>query len=64
MIVWKKQQNNEEVIMNYGAMSEGARWDIQLTEKDIALLADGAHPTTVCPENLVEYWPYDLPEQT
>ncbi|HEY3486147.1 MAG TPA: hypothetical protein VGK49_12235, partial [Ilumatobacteraceae bacterium] len=42
-----------------GAMANLALWRVALTEAEIGYLARGAHPTTIRPADLVEYWELD-----
>lgn len=40
-----------------GRMAEAAIWNVQLTDDEIARLANGYSPLMVRPESLVAYWP-------
>lgn len=38
-------------------LSESAHWDVELTDDEVAALAEGVSPMHVRPEHLVEYRP-------
>ena len=40
-----------------GKAAEWAFWNVALTDADVALLAKGAHPLSVKPQNILHYWP-------